>query len=77
MRTKPGLSPRGEPSTPSGPTVLSTAKGDASMNWRYSGVIQPTSLTSEVSPGWPYRASNSSTVATMDMAGSLAFQRRM
>jgi len=30
-RTKPGLSPRGEQSSPSGPAVASDANGEASM----------------------------------------------
>ena len=31
MRTKPGLSPRGEQSSPPGPAVANTANGDASI----------------------------------------------
>jgi hypothetical protein len=38
-RTKPGRSPRGEQSSPSGPPVAKAAKGEASISLRYSGVM--------------------------------------
>jgi hypothetical protein len=34
IRIKPGRSPRGEQSSPSGPLVASTKKGEASINRR-------------------------------------------
>ena len=56
--TKPGGSPRGEASSPPGPVVASTAKGDASIMARYEGCTYGTSLLSEASPGVPNRASS-------------------
>jgi hypothetical protein len=44
IRTKPGGSPRGEQSSPSGPQVASTANGAASISLRYCGVMRSASL---------------------------------
>ena len=50
-RTKPGWSPRGEQSRPSGPLVARTANGETSISARYRGVRCGTSLISDASPG--------------------------
>ena len=52
-RTKPGASPRGEQSTPSGPTLASTKNGAASMKARYCGLMWSISFHTAAPAGWP------------------------